>query len=194
MTATAASLTANTPYMFMPATTGEVTFVGTASNFTYDLTGTDVDDPDVTGGKWNLIGTYATKQWDGTHNTSEIGSVYGFAAKSYNPGSYTVNPGDFVKAAAGASIAPFRAYLKYTAPDSSAPNRRAATEEVLPSRLSVRLVNADDILTAIGTMDSNTGEVRFDSDAWYSIDGRRLNDKPAQKGVYINNGKKIIIK
>ena len=194
MTATAASLTANKPYMFMPATTGEVTFVGTASNFTYDLTGADVDDPDVTGGKWNLIGTYATKQWDGTHNTSEIGSVYGFAAKSYNPGSYTVNPGNFVKAAAGASIAPFRAYLKYTAPSSSAPNRRAADEEVLPSRLSVRLVNAEGIVTAIGTIDTNTGEVRFDSDAWYSIDGSRLNGKPAQKGVYINNGKKIVIK
>ncbi len=193
MTATAASLTANTPYMFMPAVDA-VSFNGTASNFTYVLTGADVDDPDVTGGKWNLIGTYATKQWDGTHNTSEIGSVYGFAATSYNPGSYTVNPGDFVKAASGASIAPFRAYLKYTAPGSSAPNRRAATDEVLPSRLSVRLVNAEGIVTAIGTMDTNTGEVRFDSDAWYSIDGSRLNGKPAQKGVYINNGKKIIIK
>ena len=31
-------------------------------------------------------------------------------------------------------------------------------------------------------------------DNWYSIDGRRLNGKPVQRGVYINNGKKIIIK
>ena len=193
MTSTAASLTANTPYMFMPATTGEVTFVGTASNFTYDLTGADVDDPDVTGGKWNLIGTYATKQWDGTHNTGEIGSVYGFAAQSYNPSSYTVNPGDFVKAMAGASIAPFRAYLKYTAPVSNAP-RRGTAEEALPSRMTVRLVNADGDVTAIGTIDTKTGEIRFDSDAWYTLDGRRLNGKPAQKGVYINNGKKIIVK
>ena len=193
MTSTAASLTANTPYMFMPATTGEVTFVGTASNFTYDLTGADVDDPDVTDGKWNLIGTYATKQWDGTHNTGEIGSVYGFAAQSYNPSSYTVNPGDFVKAMAGASIAPFRAYLKYTAPVSNAP-RRGTAEETLPSRMTVRLVNADGDVTAIGTIDTKTGEIRFDSEAWYTLDGRRLDSKPAQKGVYINNGKKIIVK
>jgi hypothetical protein len=193
MTATAASLTANTPYMFMPATTGEVTFVGTASNFTYDLTGADVDDPDVTGGKWNLIGTYATKQWDGTHNTGEIGSVYGFAAQSHDGGSYTVSPGDFVKAMAGASIAPFRAYLKYTAPVSGAP-RRGAAEEALPSRMTVRLVNADGDVTAIGTIDTKTGEIRFDSEAWYTLDGRRLNGKPSVKGMYINNGKKIIVK
>lgn len=194
MTTYADALTANTPYMFLPVgINGEVTFVGTASNFTYDLTGADVDDPVVTGGKWNLIGTYATKQWDGTHNTGEIGSVYGFAATSYNPGSYTVNPGDFVKAMAGASIAPFRAYLKYTAPVSNAP-RRGAAEEALPSRMSVRLVNADGDVTAIGTIDTKTGEIRFDSEAWYTLDGRRLNGKPAQKGVYINNGKKIIVK
>ena len=193
MTSTAASLTANTPYMFMPATTGEVTFVGTASNFTYDLTGADVDDPDVTDGKWNLIGTYATKQWDGTHNTGEIGSVYGFAAQNYDGSSYTVNPGDFVKAMAGASIAPFRAYLKYTAPVSNAP-RRGTAEETLPSRMTVRLVNADGDVTAIGTIDTKTGEIRFDSEAWYTLDGRKLNAKPTQKGMYIVNGKKVIVK
>jgi hypothetical protein len=98
-----------------------------------------------------------------------------------------------VKAAAGASIAPFRAYLKYTAPVSNAP-RRSAAEEALPSRMTVRLVNADGDVTAIGTIDTKTGEIRFDSEAWYTLDGRRLDSKPAQKGVYINNGKKIIVK
>jgi len=29
---------------------------------------------------------------------------------------------------------------------------------------------------------------------WYTLDGRRLQGKPAQKGVYIQNGKKVIIK
>jgi hypothetical protein len=31
-------------------------------------------------------------------------------------------------------------------------------------------------------------------EAWYSLDGRKLSGKPAQKGVYINNGKKIVMK
>ena len=30
--------------------------------------------------------------------------------------------------------------------------------------------------------------------AWYTLDGRRLSAKPAQSGIYINNGKKIVIK
>jgi hypothetical protein len=30
--------------------------------------------------------------------------------------------------------------------------------------------------------------------AWYSLDGRRLQGKPNQKGVYIMNGKKVVIK
>ena len=29
---------------------------------------------------------------------------------------------------------------------------------------------------------------------WFTLDGRRLNGKPSEKGVYINNGIKIIIK
>ena len=32
------------------------------------------------------------------------------------------------------------------------------------------------------------------SDLWYAIDGRKLSGKPAQKGIFINNGKKVVIK
>ena len=30
--------------------------------------------------------------------------------------------------------------------------------------------------------------------SWFSLDGRRLNGQPTAKGVYINNGKKMVIK
>ena len=190
-------LSANTPYLFMPyifdgmsqgdamplVFTGEVATAANAG-YTSKAEGT-------AGAYWTFQGVYYNVAWnDGNAN---LGSVYGFAAQSYNGSDYTVNPGDFVKAMAGASIAPFRAYLKYTAPVSNAP-RRGAAEEALPSRMSVRLVNADGDVTAIGTIDTKTGEIRFDSDAWYTLDGRRLNGKPSLKGMYINNGKKIIVK
>jgi arabinogalactan endo-1,4-beta-galactosidase len=32
------------------------------------------------------------------------------------------------------------------------------------------------------------------ADIWYSLDGRRLNSKPAIKGLYINNGRKVIVR
>ena len=32
------------------------------------------------------------------------------------------------------------------------------------------------------------------SGAWFTIDGRKLNRKPTQKGLYIHNGKKVVVK
>jgi hypothetical protein len=32
------------------------------------------------------------------------------------------------------------------------------------------------------------------SNAWYSLDGRRLQGTPTQKGVYIHRGRKIVVK
>ena len=32
------------------------------------------------------------------------------------------------------------------------------------------------------------------SDAWFTLDGRRLNSKPTTKGLYIHNGQKVLIK
>ena len=34
----------------------------------------------------------------------------------------------------------------------------------------------------------------MNDDAWFSIEGVRLQGKPAVRGIYINNGKKIVIK
>lgn len=31
-------------------------------------------------------------------------------------------------------------------------------------------------------------------EAWYSLDGRRLEGKPSQRGIYVNNGRKVVIK
>ena len=191
------NLEANTPYLFLPYIlagkskgdamplifTGEVATAANAG-YTSKAEGT-------AGAYWTFQGVYYNVAWnDGNAN---LGKIYGFAAQSYDGSSYNVSPGDFVKAAAGASIAPFRAFLQFTAGGSSAP-RRGAAEEALPSRMMVRLVNADGDVTAIGTIDTKTGEIRFDSEAWYTLDGRRLNGKPSVKGMYINNGKKIIVK
>ena len=34
----------------------------------------------------------------------------------------------------------------------------------------------------------------FNDGPWYSLDGRKLNGMPTQKGIYINNGRKVVIK
>ena len=58
----------------------------------------------------------------------------------------------------------------------------------------MRLVGSNGETTAIGTLDTKTGEMTFDSEAWYTLDGVRLSGKPTKKGLYINNGKKVVIK
>ncbi|MBR1713233.1 MAG: Cna B-type domain-containing protein, partial [Alloprevotella sp.] len=47
----------------------------------------------------------------------------------------------------------------------------------------------DDVLTGIGAV----GTVQT-PDTWYMLDGRRLGGNPAQKGVHIRNGRKVVVK
>ena len=32
------------------------------------------------------------------------------------------------------------------------------------------------------------------SDVWYTLDGVRLSGRPKTKGIYVNNGKKVLVK
>lgn len=43
--------------------------------------------------------------------------------------------------------------------------------------------------TGIDNLNANDNEA-----TWYDLGGRKLNGKPAQKGIYIKNGKKVIVK
>ena len=191
------ALTAYKPYMFLPyifnskGTNLPLKFSGNVASLA--IAGTDNWEEDHnTGSFWSFQGVTYYYVWnDGNAN---LGKVYGFASQSHDGGTYTVSPGDFVKAAAGASIAPFRAFLQYT-PSNSA-KRRGADTEALPSRMSVRLVNADGTATVIDNVSIENGKLTIENeaDAWYTLDGRRLNSTPGTRGIYIKNGKKIILK
>ena len=50
----------------------------------------------------------------------------------------------------------------------------------------------DDETTGITT--TNYANYTNKTDAWYDLQGRRVSGKPTAKGLYINNGKKIVIK
>ena len=45
-------------------------------------------------------------------------------------------------------------------------------------------------ITEISNLKSQTSP----STSWFTIDGRKLNGKPISKGIYINNGRKVVIK
>ena len=75
-------------------------------------------------------------------------------------------------------IAPFEAYLEY-APSASAP--------------VITFEDIDGTVTAIKTV-SGVESRELNAEGWYTLGGMKLNGAPSQKGVYINNGKKVVIK
>lgn len=44
---------------------------------------------------------------------------------------------------------------------------------------------------ATGISDVQHSLLNVQRDVWYSIDGRKLQGEPKQKGIYIYNGKKV---
>ncbi len=173
------NITAGTPYLVMPSGT-DITFTGGATLNT--TTGTK----QTTQGDWTFKGTYEEKTWDGSTNND-----YGFAATAGKAidGVTDVAAGDFVRFANGAHLKPMRCYLTYTGGGNPWAGARSSEPTGLPESISVVLVNADGTTTEIGTITRSEGE-----GAWYSFDGLKLDSKPSKKGMYINNGKKVVVK
>lgn len=54
------------------------------------------------------------------------------------------------------------------------------------------LDDADDAITAISATLNDKGQMI--NDKWYDLSGRKLNGKPTAKGIYVNNGRKVVIR
>lgn len=52
----------------------------------------------------------------------------------------------------------------------------------------------EDIDGTVTEISAVTGEEVRDAEGWYTINGVKLNAEPTEKGIYINNGKKVVIK
>lgn len=136
---------------------------------------------------WDLTGTYENIEFKNPKN------IFGFAASA---GEKT-ELGEFVKAACKdgkcASIRPFRAYLKCVPKSLS---KSADEAEELPESVKVFVIddNGNKGTTAIGTLNTRTGEFVKEDNRWFDMKGRVLDHKPTAKGTYYNNKKKVIIK
>ena len=174
---TSSSINANYPYLFKPDTNTEyVLFNGTANKS---------DIPSTTIGDWTFLGTYTIKTWKG-FDDGKPRNAYGFAAQEIG----SIHVGDFVKIGEYVRLRPMRCYMEYT--PTSSTRAGSLTDEELPE--TIRVILVDDGQTDIGSLSPKTGIITFDSDAWYSLDGKRFSTQPAQKGIYVNNGKKVVIK
>ena len=100
------------------------------------------------------------------HQTSGDGTLYKMVAGE------TIDDLQFVRMTAGDVVKPFQAYLKLNGDQ------------------------ADSIGVTGGTTTgiSNVMVTSADNDEWQSMSGLRLQKKPSAKGVYINKGKKVVVK
>ena len=65
---------------------------------------------------------------------------------------------------------------------------------IRPKTANARIIfeGADGTTTAISAI--TEGVMNTTAEGWYTVGGVKLNAQPTQKGIYINNGKKIVIK
>lgn len=183
-------LTANTPYVFMP--NENVSYVPVLYHGTADY---DANALTATSGNWTFKGTYSPLAYKANGTANLTGHVYGFASKTkYVDGEGEVQAGEFVHAKDGASVPPMRCYLTYKNGSQFAGTRgmTRGDDDDMPQTITVRFVNSRGEVTAIGTLNTHTGEIV--TDGWYTLNGTRLNGKPSKRGIYINNGRKIVIK
>ena len=90
---------------------------------------------------------------------------------------------------ATASLGACRAYFQL-ADGYTVPNEGSST-----IRSFVMNFGDDDSATGIIAIgDSQLSTLNSPLSGWYTLDGRKLNGKPTAKGVYVKNGKKIVIK
>lgn len=175
-------ITAGTPYMFVPAGSGAKVFENAA--FTVPSEGFTAAGKTENGG-WAFTGTYTKLTW-----ASGQTRLYGFAGKNFQTGGTDLNDiGAFRRFDYGTTAA-FRCYLM--APGTAGARGNGAA---LPESMRVVFKGAGGSITGIGTIDTMTGEATLDGNGpWYTLGGQYLQGKPSRPGIYIHNGKKVVIK
>lgn len=68
------------------------------------------------------------------------------------------------------------------------------TADDLPNGINNFVLNFSDEETGIGEIKDDKLKMKNGEDSWYSLDGRKLSGCPTQKGIFIYNGHKVVIK
>jgi surface protein len=98
-----------------------------------------------------------------------------------DPAVYYLTAGNMLKhTAKERTLKACRAYFLFTPGDDAGTNKLAFD------------IDFGDGTTGIA--EASTLNSQPSTPFWYTLDGRRLSGKPTQKGIYLNNGRKVVIK
>jgi hypothetical protein len=84
------------------------------------------------------------------------------------------------------TIGAFRAYFQLL-------GELTAGDPTSPSGVRAFELNFENEETGISTITKEERTIE-ETDAWYTLDGRRLSSEPTTSGIYINRGRKVVIK
>ena len=114
------------------------------------------------------------KEFKGTEGPCEISKAL-MATGDF----YVCNGKEFIKVRGAGTLAANKAFLFVEGNNTPAsiPFRRSIDGGEGTTSIDASLVNSEEV-----------------NSVWYDLNGRRLQGKPSQKGVYIKNGKKIVVK
>ena len=172
---------ANTPFLVKPVEDVNYTTAGTPDTY-LTFNSQKIEDVNLENGvpiykgidKVHFIGTYV----DGTENAGGSNVLYGYADKAGKP---TIGAATNNGEAASFTYRATSAILVLS--DEFAANAEAPIiliEEADGSTTVIRNINAEGVAVP--------------AEGWYNLNGVKLQGVPTEKGVYINNGKKVIIK
>ena len=121
--------------------------------------------------KCQFVGNYNPKEITEATNRNNIVVLVGGNKLGYTTSDRTIENGK--------ALGAFRAYFYIPEKDGT-------------TGASSFVLNFGDEETTTGIVDNKRETIT--NNHWYSLDGRKLDGKPTQKGLYIVNGKKVVIK
>ena len=121
--------------------------------------------------KCQFVGNYAPLEITEAANRNNIVVLAGGNKLGYTTSDRTIENGK--------ALGAFRAYFYIPEKDGT-------------TGASSFVLNFGDEETTTGIVDNKRETIT--NNHWYSLDGRKLDGKPTQKGLYIVNGKKVVIK
>ena len=96
---------------------------------------------------------------------------------------YVCNGKEFIKVRGAGTLAANMAYLKFV-----------TVQQQLNAPQYINIVMGGDLGEGTTSIDASLVNSEEVNSVWYDLNGRRLQGKPSQKGIYIKNGRKVVIK
>ena len=160
----------------------------------------------------NMVDGYALQGWNASGNTLTAGNIIHQSLDNLPAGTYTITAVVHTDAQGIELFANDNATAVTTTSQwGTAYETKVTAELTAPGTLTIGLripenlqlssdinLYADNFKVAYSNIttgiDNVTESPSVKARGWFDINGRRLNGTPAQKGIYINNGNKVLVK